>query len=478
MLDGQSYSTDVDGNGFIQRAWDSQGKPVSDAVLSNLNSSGTAYGTHAYTSTSKVYTIPKGDANAGQEYRERFNSQTGKFENVISTGPNAGQLYNGNPGLEKSVQTTLAKKEGTEAITLNYAGALSATRGGANAIGKFNAENGTNLAIPTYGPNRGRLVDMNNGGTVVTPDSQGNFNPVSNTTTTPTGNVGEDLSEGLRSKISSGNRTYDEQKKLYDQSVANGTPGKLPNGLPVAKPGGTTHETNNALDIPPAKLTQEDRRELAQKGYYQPFPNDPVHWERITTPSRAGGTTPPAAEKVSPASSTRTPKEPVFREAGHEQESPATFKARQGAWAEANKKVVGQESQKMYGAESIYDVAKTIQDTLPKATGSLIGSKVDQLASVFGYGTEGAKATAQLQVLGNRILMNVPRFEGPQSDRDTAVYKDAAGRIADPSVPIETRMAAFKTIMEINQKYAPELDWSFGKHSDVRKRADQIIGGK
>ena len=58
--------------------------------------------------------------------------------------------------------------------------------------------------------------------------------------------------------------------------------------------------------------------------------------------------------------------------------------------------------------------------------------------------------------------MNVPRFEGPQSDRDTATYREAAGNLANPNIPVETRIAAFKTIQEINRKYAPQLDWDFG----------------
>jgi soluble lytic murein transglycosylase len=149
-------------------------------------------------------------------------------------------------------------------------------------------------------------------------------------------------------------------------------------------------------------------------------------------------------------------------------EPPAAFEARRNQIIEANKKITAQETQKMYGAENIYSVAKEINDTLPKATGSYIGAKVDQLAGVFGHSTEGAKAIAQLQVLGNRILMNVPRFEGPQSDRDTQTYKDAAGDLANPNVPVETRIAAFKIIQDINKKYAPELNWDFAEQKKTQ----------
>lgn len=82
-------------------------------------------------------------------------------------------------------------------------------------------------------------------------------------------------------RVISGARTSTEQQKLYDQSVANGTPGVLPNGNPVAKPGTSQHEGQGALDIDSKTLTRSGRQELASKGYYQPIPNDPNHWELI-----------------------------------------------------------------------------------------------------------------------------------------------------------------------------------------------------
>jgi hypothetical protein len=43
----------------------------------------------------------------------------------------------------------------------------------------------------------------------------------------------------------------------------------------------------------------------------------------------------------------------------------------------------------------------------------------------------------------------VPRFEGPQSDKDTASYKQAAGELANSALPVATRKAAAKTIIRI-----------------------------
>ena len=86
------------------------------------------------------------------------------------------------------------------------------------------------------------------------------------------------------------------------------------------------------------------------------------------------------------------------------------------------------------------------------------------MAGVFGVGTTGAQAKAQLDVLGYNLVSNVPRFEGAQSDRDVALYERAAGDIANSEKPINVRLAALNTIVQMLKKYdkAGANDWSFG----------------
>jgi hypothetical protein len=86
---------------------------------------------------------------------------------------------------------------------------------------------------------------------------------------------------------------------------------------------------------------------------------------------------------------------------------------------------------------------------LKKATSSGLGTLVDQAAGFFGHGTEGAQNAASLAPLVNPILMQIPRFEGPQSNADTQVYKEAAGRLADSTLPRNVRMQAAQTIQEM-----------------------------
>ena len=114
-------------------------------------------------------------------------------------------------------------------------------------------------------------------------------------------------------------------------------------------------------------------------------------------------------------------------------------------------------------AYEVFSVVKQIEDTLPKAHGSGIGNIVGGAYNWFGADNPKNEADAQLKILGSKLLMQVPRFQGPQSDKDVATYKEAAGQIGDPTIPANVRMAALKTIKELNARYAPNLDWGLVK---------------
>ena len=89
---------------------------------------------------------------------------------------------------------------------------------------------------------------------------------------------------------------------------------------------------------------------------------------------------------------------------------------------------------------------------LDQATGSGIGAGVDIAAGFVGYGTPGAIAIGKLKPMTDAVLKLVPRFEGPQSDKDLKTYQDAAGNLANPSTPNSVKKAAAKTILEIYKK--------------------------
>lgn len=89
------------------------------------------------------------------------------------------------------------------------------------------------------------------------------------------------------------------------------------------------------------------------------------------------------------------------------------------------------------------------------ATGSGIGAATDFVASMFGGATAGAENIAQLKVIEGKLMMAQPRMEGPQSDKDTALYRQMAAQIGDPMVPAPVKAAALKTLERINDAYLP-----------------------
>ena len=132
-------------------------------------------------------------------------------------------------------------------------------------------------------------------------------------------------------------------------------------------------------------------------------------------------------------------------------------------------------------ADRTYGLMQQIDKEIRKSTGSSIGAGADTVAAAIGSSTEGSKAIARLNVLSYGILSNIPRFEGPQSDIDVQMYKQAAGDFNNRTLPIEDRLAALGALNTILQRYdkAGKNDWSYGtagSKSKVRSEADKIIG--
>jgi hypothetical protein len=115
-------------------------------------------------------------------------------------------------------------------------------------------------------------------------------------------------------------------------------------------------------------------------------------------------------------------------------------------------------------ADRTYGLMQQINQEIAKSTGSTIGAGVDTVAAALGKSTEGSKAIARLNVLSYNILANIPRFEGPQSDIDVQMYKQAAGDFNNRKLPVEDRLAALGALNSILQRYdkAGKNDWTFG----------------
>jgi hypothetical protein len=89
---------------------------------------------------------------------------------------------------------------------------------------------------------------------------------------------------------------------------------------------------------------------------------------------------------------------------------------------------------------------------IDQSTGSGAGRLFDIGAGFVGQATPGAIAIGKIAPVADLALKMVPRFEGPQSDKDTASYKEAAGQLADPTLPTKIRKEAGKTVLRLMQQ--------------------------
>jgi hypothetical protein len=161
----------------------------------------------------------------------------------------------------------------------------------------------------------------------------------------------------------------------------------------------------------------------------------------------------------------------------------AAGKARGGLIGEAQ----GGIDKKGLQAPNVLATLTQAEPLIDIATGSATGAAVDKGAAFFGKSTDGANATAQLKVIQAKLMTEMPRMEGPQSDRDVELYREAAGQLGDPTVPREQKKAAIKAIREINQKYvegaggpkAP-TQYSEGQTATNPKTGEKMVykGGK
>jgi hypothetical protein len=101
--------------------------------------------------------------------------------------------------------------------------------------------------------------------------------------------------------------------------------------------------------------------------------------------------------------------------------------------------------------ESVDKTGKLVKTTLP--TQSVAGSIIDTVGGVVGISPPGAAESDRLKVISGALVLAMPRMEGAQSDADTKLYREMAGKVGDETVPIKRRLAALDEVQEIYSKY-------------------------
>jgi hypothetical protein len=126
--------------------------------------------------------------------------------------------------------------------------------------------------------------------------------------------------------------------------------------------------------------------------------------------------------------------------------------------------IEAQNIQNQNTANETYSMIQPVADLIKQSTGSGIGAKVDSLAALFGAGTKGAQAIDKLNVMSFPFVYSIPRFEGPQGEKDVEIYEKAAGAFGDETKPISRRLAALQGMIFMLKKYdkAGANDWTFG----------------
>jgi hypothetical protein len=108
--------------------------------------------------------------------------------------------------------------------------------------------------------------------------------------------------------------------------------------------------------------------------------------------------------------------------------------------------------------EKLPELANTIKELedamkpgglIEQSTATPAGRARDAAGRLINVSTTGSEAIAKLQPLRARLLMSMPRLEGPQGVLDLELYNQASGDMANPEKSTGDRMAAAETVLRI-----------------------------
>jgi hypothetical protein len=129
-------------------------------------------------------------------------------------------------------------------------------------------------------------------------------------------------------------------------------------------------------------------------------------------------------------------------------------KSRVAELSAAGTPLVAEIDKKIAQGQSMIELAQRAQAILPNATSGAISNLATMATDAAGIPTNKSAADGQLRIIGAQLVSNVPRMEGPQSDADVKLYRQAAADVANGNIPYQTRIKSLNTIIDLNQKYA------------------------
>ena len=116
--------------------------------------------------------------------------------------------------------------------------------------------------------------------------------------------------------------------------------------------------------------------------------------------------------------------------------------------------VVAEVDKKEAQGQTMIELARKAQSILPSATSGAISTLATMATDAAGIPTNKSASDGQLRIISAQLVSNVPRMEGPQSDADVKLYKQAAADVGNTNIPYQTRIKSLNTIIDLNSKYA------------------------
>jgi hypothetical protein len=134
--------------------------------------------------------------------------------------------------------------------------------------------------------------------------------------------------------------------------------------------------------------------------------------------------------------------------------SPKQNQEQAGKFAETMQKNVS-------NAKDSFDLMKEASKVLSSnvASSGRLSSIGTGIGEFFGSDSKASQADAQLNMLSGALTMKQPRFEGPQGVLDVTLYQKLAGDLGNPNIPIPSRLATMKQMVDLQKKYYPNGDW-------------------
>jgi hypothetical protein len=130
---------------------------------------------------------------------------------------------------------------------------------------------------------------------------------------------------------------------------------------------------------------------------------------------------------------------------------------------------------KTESARDVMSLTNEANKYLDTASSGRLQNFMTGVLEVPGISTQASKSDAQLKAIAGQLVSKMPRMEGPQSDRDVEMYRQAAGDIANANIPADTRKAAIITIRTLNEKYSVPNQNTQAPMMPTREQAIEIL---